>query len=578
MKQVNGIAASNGIASAKVYKLIEEPMNIDDSKIAAGEVEAKLKLIDSAIVQSEEQILNIKNIAIKNLGEEKAQVFEAHISILKDPEIIDGAKNLVKDELLNPAQAINTIAKNFITIFSSMEDAYMKERAADIKDVTTRLIKNILGVPIKDLSLINEEVVIIAHDLTPSETSQLNPQFVKGFATEIGGRTSHSAIMARTLEIPAVVGLGKEILTFDDSENIIINGNEGYLIYQPSNDDLAKLEEQVQLQKKHKEEIEKFINKETISKDGFKTEIVANIGSPKDVEGILKFGGEGVGLFRTEFLYMDSDNWPTEEEQYQAYKTVLESMPSKKVVIRTLDIGGDKHLNYYDFPKEMNPFLGYRAVRLQLDQTEILITQARALIRASKFGKLAIMTPMIATIDEFKQVRKIFNDVEIQLKKENIEYGKYELGIMVEVPSVVEIIDKFAKYVDFFSIGTNDLIQYTFAADRMSENVSYLYQPFNPAILRKIKRTIDASHQEGKWTGICGETAGEPKLAPIYLGMGLDEFSMSATSVPSIRRLISLIDKKEAEELVVKALDMETSSEVIALVDKFLADKGIEIY
>ncbi len=578
MKQVNGIAASNGIASAKVYKLIEEPMNIDDSKINAGEVEDKLKLIDSAIVQSEEQILNIKNIAIKNLGEEKAQVFEAHISILKDPEIIDGAKNLVRDELLNPAQAINTIAKNFITIFSSMEDAYMKERAADIKDVTTRLIKNILGVPIKDLSLINEEVVIIAHDLTPSETSQLNPQFVKGFATEIGGRTSHSAIMARTLEIPAVVGLGKEILSFNDLENIIINGNEGYLIYQPSNDDLVKLEEQVKLQKQHKEEIEKFINKESISKDGFKTEIVANIGSPKDVEGILKFGGEGVGLFRTEFLYMDSDNWPTEEEQYQAYKTVLESMPSKKVVIRTLDIGGDKHLNYYDFPKEMNPFLGYRAVRLQLDQTEILITQARALIRASKFGKLAIMTPMIATIDEFKQVRKIFNDVEEQLKKENIEYGKYELGIMVEVPSVVEIIDKFAKYVDFFSIGTNDLIQYTFAADRMSENVSYLYQPFNPAILRKIKRTIDASHNEGKWTGICGETAGEPKLAPIYLGMGLDEFSMSATSVPSIRRLISLIDKKEAEALVEKALDMETSSEVIELVDKFFADKGIEIY
>ncbi len=578
MKQVKGIAASNGIASAKVYKLTSESMNIDDSKINKDDVESNLKLIDSAIAKSEEQILKIKEIAIKNLGEEKAQVFDAHISILKDPEIIDSSKNLVKDELTNPAKAIETIAANFIAIFSSMEDAYMKERAADIKDVTTRLIKNITGTPIKDLSLINEEVVIIAHDLTPSETSQLNPKFVKGFATEIGGRTSHSAIMARTLEIPAVVGLGKEILSFEDSKDIIINGNDGYLIYEPSQEDLSKLKEQIEVQEKHRIEIEKFINQKTISKDGRKTEIVANIGSPKDVEGILKFGGEGVGLFRTEFLYMDSDNWPTEEEQFNAYKAVLEAMPSQKVVIRTLDIGGDKHLSYYDFPKEMNPFLGYRAVRLQLDQTEILVTQARALLRASKYGKLAIMTPMIATIDEFKKVRTIFNEVEDQLKQEGIEFGTYELGIMVEVPSTVEIIDKFAKHVDFFSIGTNDLIQYTFAADRMSENVSYLYQPFNPAILRKIKRTIDASHVEGKWTGVCGETAGEPRLAPIYLGMGLDEFSMSATSIPSIRRLISLIDKKEAEKLVEAALDMETSDEVIALIDKFFEEKGIEIF
>ncbi len=578
MEKIKGIGASNGVSIAKIYKLEEQELDIKQEKIDANQIETIMVSFKKALASAQEQIKSLKENAIKTIGEEKAEVFEAHISILNDPEIANQVQQMVENDLVNLAYAFYTVTDNFINLFAMMDDPYMKERAADIKDVRNRVLKILLGVPIKDLSLIDEEVIIVAHDLTPSETSQLNPQFVKGFITEIGGRTSHSAIMARTLEIPAVVGAGEKIFTFNDGAMILLDGNTGEITYEPSEAIIEQSKAKIEQIRLQKIELEKFKLPSTISKDGFKTEVAANIGSPADALSAKAFGPEGVGLFRTEFLYMDSDKWPTEEEQFQAYKKALEILDGRKVVIRTLDIGGDKHLSYFDFPKEMNPFLGYRAVRLQLDKPEIMTTQVRALLRASIYGKLAINIPMIATVEEFKNVKAFFEREEAVLKADGIAVGEYELGIMVEIPAVVEMADIFANHADFFSIGTNDLIQYTFAADRMSEKVSYLYQPFSPAILRKIKRVIDASHQANKWTAVCGEMAGEPKLAPILLGMGLDEFSMSATSIPSIRRLISLIDKRAAEQLVEQVLNLETQEEVLAKIDAFFQEHNIEIF
>lgn len=576
MEKIKGIGASTGISIAKAFILKDDMPKTKKQSIK--DFAKELKKLDDSIKVASKQISALKENALKKLGPEKAMVFDAHLGILTDPELINQVKAKIENEQINSSFAVSEVAEIFKQMFLSMDSDYMKERAADVADVTNRLIKIIEGVEIKDLSTIKEEVIIVAHDLTPSETSQLNPKFVKGFITEIGGRTSHSAIMARSLEIPAVVGSGKTIFNkIKDNKKLLINGTTGDILIEPTQKAIDESKAAVEKLILIKKENEKFKNKKSSSKDGWKTLVAANIGSPNDIESITKNGAEGVGLFRSEFLYMDADNWPTEEEQFEAYKKVLESMSDQKVVIRTLDIGGDKKLNYFTFPEEMNPFLGYRAIRMQLDKKDILRDQFRALLRASAFGKLAINVPMIATIEEFKKVRKEFDKIEKELKDKKIKVGEYELGIMVEVPSVVEIADKFIKYADFFSVGTNDLIQYTFAADRMSESVSYLYQPFHPAILKKLKRVIDESHKVGKWTAICGEVAGEPLLAPVLVGMGLDEFSMSATSILGIRRLISLIDKEKAEKLVEKVLDMETQDQVKKAIEKWLAKEGIEI-
>ncbi len=572
MNKLNGIGSSVGISSAKAFILKDEELKI--SKKNVEDFKAEISKLEDALKLAQEQITNLKENAIEKLGPEKAMVFDAHLSILMDPEMISQVKQIIETEKVNASFAVNEIATNFKNIFLAMEDEYMRERAADISDVTTRIIKLIEGVEIKDLTLINEEVIIVAHDLTPSETTQLNPKFVKGFVTEIGGRTSHSAIMARSLEIPAVVGIGSDVFNIKNNDILLMDGDLGEIWINPEPELISQFKEKAEKLAKVKEIEMTFKDKKSISKDGWKTEIVANIGSPNDLPGIIKNGAEGVGLFRTEFLYMDAKDWPTEDEQFEAYKKVLESVKGK-TVIRTLDIGGDKKLDYFKFPYEMNPFLGYRAIRLQLDKLDIFDTQIRALLRASVYGKLAINVPMISTIEEFKAVKERFLKNESDLKSEGIEFGKYELGIMVEVPSVVEMADKFAKYVDFFSIGTNDLIQYTFAADRMSESVSYLYQPFSPAILKKIKKIIDASHEQGKWTAICGELAGEAMLTPIFVGMGLDEFSMSASSILKIRRLVSEINKSESEKLVVDVLNSETQAEVKKLISNFLQKNSI---
>ena len=563
---IKGIAASNGIAIAKAFKLIEPELTVVKSTIA--DVEAEINLYKEALVKTTEELQKIKVKAAQNLSEEEAAVFDAHINMANDPELLSQTTDKIKAESVNASYAFDEVSTMFITMFESMDNEYFRERAADIKDIKKRILAHLLGVKVNDPSTIDEQVVIIAEDLTPSDTAQLDRNFVKGFATNIGGRTSHSAIMARSLEIPAVVGTKTILEDVKDGDMIILDGLEGNVIINPSADQVSHYEEVAKAYEAQKAEWAKLKNEKTISKDGQHVELAANIGTPNDVEGVLGNGGEAVGLYRTEFLYMGRDNFPTEEEQFEAYKAVLEAMGEKPVVVRTLDIGGDKELPYLHLPKEMNPFLGYRAVRLCLDDTDLFRTQLRALLRASAYGKLRIMFPMIATLNEFRAAKALLLEEKAKLVSEGVTVSdEIEVGMMVEIPSAAVLADQFAKEVDFFSIGTNDLIQYTMAADRMNEKVSYLYQPYNPSILRLVKMVIDAAHKEGKWTGMCGEMAGDQTAIPLLLGLGLDEFSMSATSILPARSLISKLSKAEMAELAAEALNKSTVEEVIELVE-----------
>ena len=561
MTKLTGIAASDGVAIAKAF-LVEEPdLSFEISK--SNDSQQEKERLAKAIADSKVEIEKIKAVAAKSLSEEEAQVFDAHLMVLEDPELQQAYTQKIDDETLNAESAVRQTADFYIEIFKGMEDnPYMQERAADIKDVTDRLVAHLLGVKIPDLSTIDEEVVVVAYDLTPSDTAQLNRQFVKGFATDIGGRTSHSAIMSRSLEIAAVVGTGNVSKEINDGDTVIVDGLNGDVIVNPDDATIAEYEKIAADFLARKAEWEKLKDAETLTKDGKKFEIAANIGTPKDLEGVHSNGAEAIGLYRTEFLYMDSDEMPTEDEQFESYKVVLEGMNGHPVVVRTMDIGGDKHLPYLQLPEEMNPFLGYRAIRIGLNQPELLRVQLRALLRASVYGSLRIMFPMISNLPEFRAAKAIYEEEKAKLESEGVEVADdIQVGIMIEIPAAAVIADQFAKEVDFFSIGTNDLIQYTMAADRMNEHVSYLYQPFNPSVLRLIKNVIDASHKEGKWTGMCGEMAGEPMAAPLLVGMGLDEFSMSASSVLKIRSLISKLDSNEMAELANKVVTEATSSD-----------------
>ncbi|MFH5500762.1 phosphoenolpyruvate--protein phosphotransferase, partial [Listeria monocytogenes] len=536
-KELKGIAASDGIAIAKAYLLVEPDLSYEKTEVT--DVESEVKRFESALEVSRTELSMIREKAAKDLGEDKAQIFDAHLLVLNDPELTGPIEESIKNSKTNAETALQETTDMFIGMFESMDNEYMRERAADIKDVRKRVLSHLLGVTIPNPALIDEEVVVVAADLTPSDTAQLNRNFVKGFVTDIGGRTSHSAIMARSLEIPAVVGTKEVTASVAKNDIVIIDGLEGNVIIHPTEEQIAhyeKIKSDFALQQA---EWDKLKNEKTVSKDGVHVELAANIGTPNDLEGVISNGGEAVGLYRTEFLYMGRDNFPTEEEQFEAYKAVVSGMDGKSVVVRTLDIGGDKTLPYLELPEEMNPFLGFRAIRLCFANEELFRTQLRALLRASVYGNLKIMFPMIATVNEFRQARDILLDEKAKLKAAGTEVSdSIELGIMIEIPAAAVLADQFAKEVDFFSIGTNDLIQYTMAADRMNERVSYLYQPYNPSILRLVKMVIDASHKEGKWTGMCGEMAGDQTAVPLLLGLGLDEFSMSASSILKSRSLI----------------------------------------
>lgn len=564
-KLIKGIAASDGVAIAKAYLLVEPDLSFTNENIT--DTDAEIKKFRNALEASKIELTKIRNNAEKSLGADKAAIFDAHLLVLDDPELIQPIEDKIANEKVSAPKALNEVTTQFITIFESMDNEYMRERAADIRDVSKRVLAHLLGVDLPNPSMIDESVVIIGNDLTPSDTAQLNKEFVQGFVTNIGGRTSHSAIMSRSLEIAAVVGTKSITHEVKQGDMVIVDGITGDVIIDPTEDELIAYQNKRERFFEDKKELQKLRDAETVTVDGEHAELAANIGTPDDLYGVMENGAEGIGLYRTEFLYMGRDQMPTEDEQFEAYKKVLETMKDKRVVVRTLDIGGDKELPYLNLPKEMNPFLGYRAIRLCLDQQDIFRTQLRALLRASAYGKLNIMFPMVATIKEFRDAKAILLEEKDKLTSEGQEVADdIEVGIMVEIPSTAALADIFAKEVDFFSIGTNDLIQYTMAADRMSERVSYLYQPYNPAILRLVKQVIEASHKEGKWTGMCGEMAGDETAIPLLLGLGLDEFSMSATSILKARRQINGLSKNEMTELANRAINCATQDEVKELV------------
>ena len=569
-KLIKGIAASDGVAIAKAYLLVEPDLTFDkNEKVTA--VEGEVAKFNNAIQAPKVELTKIRNNAEVQLGADKAAIFDAHLLVLDDPELIQPIQDKIKNENANAASALTDVTTQFVTIFESMDNEYMKERAADIRDVSKRVLSHILGVELPNPSMIDESVVIVGNDLTPSDTAQLNKEFVQGFATNIGGRTSHSAIMSRSLEIPAIVGTKSITQEAKQGDMIIVDGLNGDVIVNPTEDELIAYQDKRERYFADKKELQKLRDADTVTVDGVHAELAANIGTPNDLPGVIENGAQGIGLYRTEFLYMGRDQMPTEEEQFEAYKEVLEAMDGKRVVVRTLDIGGDKELSYLNLPEEMNPFLGYRAIRLCLAQQDIFRPQLRALLRASVYGKLNIMFPMVATINEFREAKAILLEEKENLKNEGHDISDdIELGIMVEIPATAALADVFAKEVDFFSIGTNDLIQYTLAADRMSERVSYLYQPYNPSILRLVKQVIEASHKEGKWTGMCGEMAGDETAIPLLLGLGLDEFSMSATSILKARRQINGLSKNEMTELANRAVDCATQEEVIELVNNYV--------
>lgn len=564
---MKGTGVSPGIAIGKVIVKKDPKLEIEKKNI--GDSQKEIQKLKSALAKSKEEIRLIYEKTKEEIGEEEAKIFEAHMMILDDPEMVGQIENKIDELKVSAEWAIIEVSDMFIELFKSMDNEYMRERAADIKDVTGRVIRNLLGIEITDLSDLEYEAIIVAEDLTPSDTAQLDKKKTIGFVTEIGGRTAHSAIMARTLEIPAVVGVGKEIENIKSGDTVVFDGDEGTILVNPEEEVLKKYIDKKKEYEDLKEKLKSFIGRESRTKDGVKVELSANIGTPDDVDGILRNDGEGIGLYRTEFLYMDKDRFPTEEEQFEAYRVVAERMQGKPVVIRTLDIGGDKELSYMELPKEMNPFLGYRAIRLCLDKKDIFKTQLRALLRASAYGNIKVMFPMISSIEELRKAKEILGEVRQQLRYENISFNEdMEVGMMIEIPAAAIMSDIFAKEVDFFSIGTNDLIQYTIAVDRGNKDIAHLYNQFHPALLRLIKNVIDNGHKEGIWVGMCGEAAGDPKMIQVLVGMGLDEFSMSPVSILKARWIISNLTKKDMEEKVQKVINFATAEEVSRELDK----------
>jgi len=560
---LEGIAASPGIAIGKSLLKIEKEIEIDRENIADDQVEQEIEKLHNALTKSKKQLEELKEETAEKLGEEKAEIFAAHLMILDDPEVIPAFENKIKDNKLNAAAAVKDVIDQFAAMFAAMDDEYLRERGSDIKDVGMRVIKNLLG--IEDIAdKMEEEVIIIAEDLTPSDTAQLDTDKVLAFVTRDGSRTSHSAIMARSLGIPAVVGAGSELIEKAENEmEIIVDGNSGKVYFNPDQSTLDEYEDKLEKYEAEQERLKAYKDKNAETKDGHRVEVVGNMGNLKDVEPILANGGEGVGLFRSEFLYMDRSELPTEEEQFEVYKEVAEKMGDKPVIIRTLDVGGDKELPYLDFPEEMNPFLGYRAIRVCLERDDIFKPQLKALLRAGSYGNIKIMFPMISSLDELRAAKAKVEEVKAELKAEGIEYNEdIDLGMMIEIPAAVMIADQLAKEVDFFSIGTNDLIQYTVAVDRMNEQIAEMHTPYHPAVLRLIKKTIEAAHAEDIWVGMCGEAAGEELLLPFLLGAGLDEFSMSAVSILKIKEILTKWTFAEAEKESEKIIELGTAAEV----------------
>lgn len=573
--RIQGISGSRGIAVGNVYRYIQEEIVIPDYNVTEDKVEEEIGKFATAMASTLKQLDTIRKKALDELGPEEAAIFEAHMQIAQDPSLSDGIKSLVESSHMNVVAAMAQTIETFANIFLGMEDAYMRERGADIKDIGDRLMRNMLGMNPRGLSHISGEVILVAHDLALSDTASLDKAVVKGIVTAAGGPTSHAAIMARTLEIPAVMGVG-DIESFADGDKAVVLGTDGIVEINPSDADWTEYTNQALAFQEELKRLRESANLEATTTDGHHVELFGNIGKAKDAKHALTMGAQGIGLYRTEFLYMENDELPAEEIQFEEYKKVAQDMKGQPVIIRTMDIGGDKELKCLDLPSEMNPFLGYRAIRISLNRPDIFKVQLRALLRASAFGDIHIMYPMIASVEEVKQANAMLDECKEELAAESKDFNKdIKVGIMIEVPAAAVISPILAKYVDFFSIGTNDLCQYTLAVDRMNEAIGSLYQPLHPGVLRLIKHVIDVSHEQGKFTGMCGELASDPVATMILLGLGLDEFSMTASSIPLIKNILRSVSKTECEEVANKALTMDTAEEITEYAKSVLAEKGL---
>ncbi|MFM5230522.1 phosphoenolpyruvate-protein phosphotransferase PtsI [Aeromonas media] len=573
---ISGILASPGIAFGKALLLKEDEIVINQGKISAEQIDAEINRFLEARTKSAAQLEAIKEMAGRTFGEEKEAIFEGHIMLLEDEELEGDIRSFIKDNKASADKAIYEVIEQYAKMMAELDDPYLRERATDFRDIGTRLVKNVLGIAVVNLSTIDEEVILVAKDLTPSETAQINLKYVLGFVTDIGGRTSHTSIMARSLELPAIVGTNDITARVNNGEMLILDGINNQIIINPTTEQLAEAKKfQAQFQAE-KDELAKLKDLPAITLDGHQVEVCANIGTVKDTEGAIRNGAEGVGLYRTEFLFMDRDALPTEDEQFKAYKEVAEAMPDQPIIVRTMDIGGDKELPYMNFPKEMNPFLGWRAVRIFFDREDIMHAQLKAILRASAFGKLRIMFPMIISVEEFRSLKATVEQLKAELRADGKAFDEsIEVGIMIETPAAAVMAHHLAKEVDFFSIGTNDLTQYTLAVDRGNEMISAMYNPLSPSVLTLIKMVIDASHDNGKWTGMCGELAGDERATLLLLGMGLDEFSMSAISVPRIKKLIRNTNFEDVKAMADQALSYATAAEIEACVDNFIKQKAV---
>lgn len=568
---IKGIAASDGIVIGNAFVVRETKLELPRYNISPENRDSELARLKQAMEKTQTQLAGIRESLAAKAGEKEAAIFDAHLMILEDPMLTEAITDKITQGS-NAEAAVCDACEAYACMFDAMEDEYMRGRAADVRDIGRRWVNNLLGVETETLADMREAAVVIAHDLAPSDTAQMDKNKVLAFVTEIGGRTSHSAIMARSLEIPAVVGVG-ELGAVNSGDTVIVDGCSGEVFVNPSPAVLAEYQAKKVKYDQRKAQLQELKDLPAAATDGTTFELAANIGTPKDVEAALAYGADGVGLYRTEFLYMDRTDMPSEQEQYLAYRQVLEAFGDEPVIIRTLDIGGDKELPYLKMDKELNPFLGKRAIRLCLANPEMFKVQLRAILRAGVAGNPWIMLPMVAIPAEVRQAKELLRQVEAELEAEGAEYTRdYKLGIMIEIPSAAVQADHLAQEVDFFSIGTNDLIQYTCAVDRMNQNVSYLYDPFNPAVLRLIAHVISCGHKYGKFVGMCGEMAGEPLAAPLLMAMGLDEFSMSASSIPKVKAVIRSLDISRCRELWERAQKCSDGKEIRNLLETELSD------
>ncbi|WP_206832366.1 phosphoenolpyruvate--protein phosphotransferase [Alicyclobacillus fructus] len=561
-----GVAASDGVAVAKAWVMAPAALSVE--RVEGADPAAEWARVEQAIAAAKQELEALRQTALEKMGEAEAQLFVAHAQMLDDPELVGQIRQYLEAERVNAEWAVKSVIDMLASIFEGLDDEYMRQRAADVRDVGNRLLRRLQGAEGHHLADISEPVVLVARDLAPSDTVQLDAALVRAFVTDVGGRTSHTAIMARSLGIPAVVGLGDITARVQSGQRIAVDGGEGLVVVDPGEDDLARFAREMERQQGERARLAALRDAASVTPDGRRVEIAGNIGTPAEVAQVLAQGGEGIGLFRSEFLYMNRETPPTEDEQFAAYREVAEAMAGRPVIIRTLDVGGDKGIPYLGLPQEDNPFLGYRAIRVCLDRTDLFQTQLRAILRASHYGKLRVMFPMIATVEEVRAAKAQLEAVKASLRREGVPFDDHlEVGIMIEIPAAAVVADRLAREVDFFSIGTNDLVQYALACDRLNERIAHLYQPLNPSVLRLVKMVIDGAHAHGKWVGMCGELAGDPRATAILLGLGLDEFSMSAGSILKVRDVVRSTRYEDAKALAARALEADTEADVLRLVE-----------